>query len=80
MSGCAVCVYDLYEESLAQYRDSIQGIRSSLTRIGIPETTWPASLVAQNSMSSLSKAASATESAFEALERRLAEKATAAAK
>lgn len=80
MSGCAVCVYDLYEESLAQYRDSIQGIRSSLTRIGIPETTWPASLVAQNSMSSLSKAASTTESAFEALERRLAEKATAAAK
>ncbi|KIJ91882.1 hypothetical protein K443DRAFT_685677 [Laccaria amethystina LaAM-08-1] len=27
MSGCAVCVYDLYEESLASYEDSITTLR-----------------------------------------------------
>ncbi|KAL4250379.1 Oxidoreductase-like domain-containing protein, partial [Pleurotus pulmonarius] len=42
MSGCAVCVYDLYEDSLSAYKDSIAALRSSLEERGIPETEWPA--------------------------------------
>ncbi|KAL4269146.1 Oxidoreductase-like domain-containing protein [Pleurotus pulmonarius] len=42
MSGCAVCVYDLYEESLSAYNESIAALRSSLEERGISETEWPA--------------------------------------
>jgi hypothetical protein len=41
MSGCIVCVYDLYEESLASYEDSITTLRESLGALGIPPDTWP---------------------------------------
>ncbi|KAF9500645.1 hypothetical protein BDN71DRAFT_1381678 [Pleurotus eryngii] len=42
MSGCAVCVYDLYEDSLSAYKESLIALRSSLEERGIPETEWPA--------------------------------------
>ncbi|KAG6909015.1 hypothetical protein DXG01_002401 [Tephrocybe rancida] len=41
MSNCAVCVYDLYEESLDDYRKSITVLRSALSTRGIPEDEWP---------------------------------------
>ncbi|KAF8997737.1 hypothetical protein BDQ17DRAFT_1362933 [Cyathus striatus] len=44
MSGCAVCVYDLYEESLQAYKDSLEALRSSLVKLNIPEGEWPASI------------------------------------
>ncbi|KAJ8693922.1 hypothetical protein PTI98_008865 [Pleurotus ostreatus] len=44
MSGCAVCVYDLYEDSLSAYKESLATLRSSLEERGIPETEWPSSL------------------------------------
>ena len=74
MSGCAICVYDLYEQSLNEYRDSIEHIRASLTDLGVPQSDWPSSLSSGRSASDLSKAHSASESAFEALERTLAAK------
>lgn len=41
MSGCAVCVYDLYEESLAAYKDAVDALRQSLTAMQVPESDWP---------------------------------------
>lgn len=42
MSGCAVCVYDLYEESLAAYKNEVDALRIALTGMKIPELKWPA--------------------------------------
>ncbi|KAG1763298.1 oxidoreductase-like protein [Suillus occidentalis] len=41
MSGCAICVYDLYEESLEAYKESIAALRSSLSALTIPDSEWP---------------------------------------
>lgn len=41
MSGCAVCVYDLYEESLHAYRGLVAAVQGSLTALGIPDAEWP---------------------------------------
>lgn len=42
MSGCAVCVYDLYEDALAAYKESVATLRADLAAQDIPETEWPA--------------------------------------
>ena len=44
MSGCAICVYDLYEDSLQSYEDSLSTVRSNLQAIGVPEEEWPVSI------------------------------------
>ncbi|KAH8829199.1 oxidoreductase-like protein [Flagelloscypha sp. PMI_526] len=44
MSGCAVCVYDLYEEELQSYKGALATLRASLTSSKIPETEWPQSI------------------------------------
>jgi hypothetical protein len=44
MSGCAVCVYDLYEESMDAYLDAVLAFRSSLTSLKIPKSEWPLSI------------------------------------
>jgi hypothetical protein len=41
MSGCAICVHDLYQESLDEYNDSVVAVRASLTDMKIPEEEWP---------------------------------------
>jgi hypothetical protein len=41
MSGCAVCVYDLYQESLDAYKTAVVSIRASLTSMGVPVEQWP---------------------------------------
>lgn len=74
MSGCAICVYDLYEQSLSEYRDSIKLIQNSLTELGVPQSDWPSILSSERSASDLSRAYNASETAFEALERALAAK------
>ncbi|KAJ7676197.1 oxidoreductase-like protein [Mycena rosella] len=65
MSGCAVCVYDLYEESLGTYNESLVAFRAKLASAGIAEAAWPASV-----RSGVEKK-SPTLSAFEELERAL---------
>jgi hypothetical protein len=71
MSGCAVCVYDLYEESLAAYGESLAAVRATLTAAEIPESSWPKSV--RSTDASVGKK-SVTLSAFEELERALKEK------
>ena len=41
MSGCAVCVHDLYQESLDDYNASVATVRASLTDMKIPKDEWP---------------------------------------
>jgi len=41
MSGCAVCVHDLYQESLDDYNASVAAVRASLTNMKVPEDEWP---------------------------------------
>ena len=44
MSGCAICVHDLYQESLDAYNESISSLRASLSALSIPEAEWPADI------------------------------------
>ena len=41
MSGCAVCVHDLYQESLDDYNTSVVAVRASLTAMQVPVEEWP---------------------------------------
>ena len=41
MSGCAVCVYDLYEEALQSYEASLQSLRRALDDLKVPEFKRP---------------------------------------
>ncbi len=38
MSGCAVCVYDLYEEAVEMWRE---GVKGRLKEMGVDESEWP---------------------------------------
>lgn len=44
MSGCAICVYDLYEDSLNTYKKAVKSLRQSLVALQIPESEWPLSV------------------------------------
>jgi hypothetical protein len=74
MSGCAICVYDLYEESLGFYKEALSKVTATLTSMGIPEVEWPASLRSSTAAMSIGKKKDVALSAFEEMERRLAEK------
>ena len=41
MSGCAVCVHDVFQESLDDYNASVAAVRTSLTDMKVPEDEWP---------------------------------------
>ncbi|KAG6843133.1 hypothetical protein H0H93_002134, partial [Arthromyces matolae] len=71
MSNCAICVYDLYEESLDDYRKSIANIRTQLTARNIPEKEWPRNLRSKPSAPLIDRK-EAVLSAFEEMERALA--------
>ncbi|KAJ7162793.1 oxidoreductase-like protein [Mycena crocata] len=77
MSGCAVCVYDLYEESLAAYNDNLAALRATLTASEIPHETWPEGVRSRSGRSAASDTVDkgstrgATLSAFEELEKTL---------
>ncbi|KAJ7260126.1 oxidoreductase-like protein [Mycena rebaudengoi] len=72
MSGCAICVYDLYDESMAAYKDSIAALRVSLERAEIPQSQWPEAV--RKGEKSGGSTPSVTLSAFEQLEKALKEK------
>lgn len=81
MSGCAVCVYDLYEESLQAYKDSLVTLRASLQTSNIPEQEWPDSVRLAYQINQKGRpAAEASMDAFAALEANLKLKAGATGK
>ncbi|XP_006455244.1 hypothetical protein AGABI2DRAFT_194881 [Agaricus bisporus var. bisporus H97] len=70
MSGCAVCVYDLYEESLEAYNQSLETLRKQLTEMNVPEYEWPTNIQTHHTK----KSTNVVMNAFEEMERRLKEK------
>jgi len=77
MSGCAICVYDLYEESLEAYKKAVADLRMKLTSMNISEDQWPNNIQSHKKSGPNTQAvdpASVVRSAFEEMERILKEK------
>lgn len=41
MSGCAICIYDIYAESLLEYNTALRAARKALLAAGTSEADWP---------------------------------------
>ncbi|KAH8116004.1 hypothetical protein DFH11DRAFT_1583515 [Phellopilus nigrolimitatus] len=67
MSGCAVCVHDLYAESLAAYDAAVAELRVALAGAHVPEAAWPAEIRVEKE-----RKKDAVLSAFEQMELQLA--------
>ena len=77
MSGCAICVYDLYEESLEAYKKAVADLRMKLTSMNISEDQWPNNIQSHKKSGPNTQAvdpASVVRSAFEEMERILKER------
>ncbi|KAH9939869.1 oxidoreductase-like protein [Amylocystis lapponica] len=75
MSGCAICVYDLYADALEDYKRSVDMLRTGLSARHIPEEVWPPQIrqgTAQDEKKTSTR--NVSMDAFEALERSLREK------
>lgn len=72
MSGCAICVYDLYNDALKDYRMAVNELQLALTFRNIPRAEWPSELSDEFKSPSQSDT-EVSLSAFEALERSLRE-------
>ena len=70
MSGCAVCVHDLYAESLESYTKAIDALRDGLRDKGVPETEWPTQLLSTADKKTQKK--DVTLSVFEQMELQIA--------
>lgn len=44
MSGCAICVYDLYDDAMSTYKDKCRTVCDELRARGADEDIWPAEL------------------------------------
>jgi len=73
MSNCAICVYDLYEESLEVYRKAVADLRASLIALGIPEAEWPKNIRSSQSQKAATRK-DVVQNAFEEMERALKKK------
>lgn len=81
MSGCAVCVYDIYEAAREDYMRAVDTLRAALDERGIPEREWPEGIRRRKAKNAAAQAEPKQESpreaitnAFEAFERALREK------
>ncbi|RDB27612.1 hypothetical protein Hypma_003797 [Hypsizygus marmoreus] len=77
MSNCAICTYDLYEESLDAYRNSVDTLRTSLSALNIPESEWPPNIRPKEKEANTQNNSGRKEailSAFEEMERQLMKK------
>jgi hypothetical protein len=74
MSGCAICVHDLYQESLNDYNESIASLRASLNNLKVPESEWPEDIGTMRNGAVETKRKNVSLSAFEEMERMLKEK------
>ncbi|KAJ4478631.1 oxidoreductase-like protein [Lentinula edodes] len=71
MSGCAVCVYDLYEDSLAAYREAVAKVTATLNVMGVPESDWPWTLRSSSGVTGTERKKDVTLSVFEQMEREI---------
>lgn len=46
MSGCAICIYDLYMDAKQSYRQSLLAALSQLEHKRVDEALWPEEIVA----------------------------------
>lgn len=74
MSGCAVCVQDLYIEALDEYTKAVDSVRASLRALHIPEDHWPPELQTSSNTKQEPKKINPVYDAFAELERKLQEK------
>lgn len=44
MSGCAICIYDIYADSLLEYNTALRAARKALLADGSPRASWPAAV------------------------------------
>ncbi|KJA26916.1 hypothetical protein HYPSUDRAFT_122532, partial [Hypholoma sublateritium FD-334 SS-4] len=74
MSGCAICVYDLHEESLEAFNEAVTALRGSLTARHIPIAEWPVHIRPKESAAKAGQDSrkGVILSAFEEMERKLA--------
>jgi len=71
MSGCAVCVYDLYEDSLLTYKASLASLRARLESAGIPQSEWPSRIKSSPASPAVQRPSNTSLDAFEAMEKAL---------
>lgn len=71
MSGCAVCVHDLYQESLEDYDSSVTAVRTSLTAMKVPVEEWPESIRPGSERQTPLPAPAVSLNAFKEMERAL---------
>ena len=71
MSGCAVCVYDLYEDSLLTYKASLVSLRAQLNSMGIPQSEWPSRVKSSSNSQVVERPLNPSLDAFEAMEKAL---------
>lgn len=76
MSGCAICVYDLYDDAMTTYKDACRTVCDELLARGVDEEIWPVQL--RSFRSGSGREASSQEvkvdpvkAAFEKMEREL---------
>lgn len=76
MSGCAVCVYDVYEEAVGRFREEVEGVKRRLGEMGVDAGEWPAELRGARDSAAAEGTVAGTivKDAFEQLERELAAK------
>jgi len=71
MSGCAVCVHDLYQETLEDYNSSVTAVRTSLTAMKVPMEEWPESIRPGSERQTPLPAPAVSRNAFQEMERAL---------
>ena len=71
MSGCAICVHDLYQESLDDYNTSVAAVRASLADMKVPEDEWPETIRPGSEKQMSVSTSSLSLSAFQEMERAL---------
>ncbi|KAH9917299.1 uncharacterized protein B0H18DRAFT_1034830 [Fomitopsis serialis] len=74
MSGCAICVYDLYTAALEDYKHALDALRTALQARKVPEREWPVEVKGEDEAAggTLPKSPqNVAFSAFEELERSL---------
>jgi Oxidoreductase-like protein, N-terminal len=71
MSGCAICVHDLYQEALDNYNTSVTAVRASLTVMKVPVEEWPKTIRPESQKRTSLPTSSVSLSAFKEMERAL---------